>query len=724
MFREYAYQQTEASECGLACLAACSALLGNRADLPTLRRQFPVPRGMSLKDVQDVASAMGLAARAVRCELEDLSKLKLPAILHFGLNHFVVLERVSNRRTHIFDPAIGRRRIDSRELSELFTGVAVEITATPTFQKRRQPAPLRLFSLFRWTPQLVGGIGQLLLLSILLEVYVLASPYYMELAIDQAALKGDSALLVSLSVGFGAFALFNIIAAALRALVLQRVSALLNWEMTVGLFRHLIRLPLPWFQRRQLADVLGRFQSLDPVKALIGNGLIAAALDGLLSLATGVMLFVYSPLLATVVVSGLAAYVVIRTVSIPVTRTQAAKAVVSSFAEQGKRIETLRAIQTIKVMGGEAQREGDWANKFADYIRKNQATAVTGIAFNTAHDFFSSAAHVAVIGLGAYEVIQGRLTIGMLYAFTAYQSQFLGKATAFIEQAFSWRLLDLYTFRLADIALTPQEAGIHRTPAGLPEMVGRIEVKGAAFRYAATEKQVFEKVDLTIEPGEFVAIVGPSGCGKSTFLKVLTGLYPLSSGSIAIDGVSIADWGPRALRRSLGVVMQDDELLSGTIVENVTFFDEVTDMERVWECLALAAVDDDVRKMPMRTDTFVGELGSTLSGGQKQRILLARALYRRPKILVLDEATSHLDLKREGTINRSLRSLSITRVIVAHRPETIAAADRVISLDPKRRRRASRIEDEAAPQPKPRSGARVRRPAPIADPQANALEER
>ena len=712
MFREYAYQQAEVSECGLACLAACSAILGNRLDLPTLRRQFPVPRGMSLKDVQDVASAIGLAARSVRCELEDLGQLKLPAILHFGLNHFVVLERVSGQRIHVFDPAIGRRRVEGRELSDLFTGVAVEITATPTFQKRRQPAPLHLFSLFRWTPQLVGGIGQLFLLSILLEIYVLASPYYMELAIDQAALKGDGNLLISLSVGFGAFALFNVVAATLRALVLQRVSALLNWEMTVGLFRHLIRLPLPWFQRRQLADVLGRFQSLDPVKALIGNGLIAAGLDGLLSLATGAMLFIYAPLLASIVVASLAAYVAIRFVSIPVTRTQAARGVVSSFAEQGKRIETLRAIQTIKIMGGEAQRESDWANKFADFIRKSQATALTSIAFNTLHDFFNSAAHVAVIGLGAYEVIHGRLTVGMLYAFTAYQAQFLGKATSFVEQMFSWRMLDLYTFRLAEIALTPQEAGIHRTPAGLPDMVGKIEVKGASFRYSTTDKFVFEKVDLTIEPGEFVAVVGPSGCGKSTFLKVLTGLYPLSNGSISIDGVSISDWGPRVLRRSLGVVMQDDELLSGTIVENVTFFDEATDMDRVWECLALAAVDDDVRKMPMRTDTFVGELGSILSGGQKQRILLARALYRRPKILVLDEATSHLDLKREEAINRSLKSLSITRIIIAHRPETIAAADRVVSLDAKRER-ASAVAGRRASLPRAPRSRRSARPAPL-----------
>jgi ATP-binding cassette subfamily B protein RaxB len=698
-FREYAYLQTEPSECGLACLAACAAMLGDKTDLPSLRRRFPVSRGMSLKEMHGIAGAIGLSMRSVRCEIEDLKDLKIPSILHFGLKHFVVLEKVSREKAHIFDPALGRRRLKPAELSPLFTGVASEVTATPRFQRKSQPPALRLTSLFKWTPQLVSGLVQVAVLSVVLEVYVLASPYYMQLSIDEAALKGDSDLLVALAVGFGLFAAFNVIVTALRAVVLQKISALLNWEMTVGLFRHLIRLPLAWFQRRRMADVLARFQALEPVKGLIGNGLIAAVLDGVLAIATGAMMFVYSPILAGIIVASLAIYITLRLFGIPVTRNFASAALVASISEQGKRIETLRAMQTIKVMGAEGEREGDWSNRFADTVRTSQSSTFANLVFSTLHDFFGSAASIAVIGLGAYEVIKGRLTVGMLYAFMAYQGQFLSRGSGLFEQVVSWRMLDLYTFRLADVALTPMEAGIDRAPEGLPEILGRIEVKGVSFGYSSTERPVLEDFSMTVEPGEFVAIVGPSGCGKSSLLKLITGLYAPTEGVISLDGLRLSNWGPKALRRALGVVMQDDDLLSGTITDNVCFFDATPDHARIQECLELACIAAEVRQMPMRGDTFVGDMGSALSGGQKQRLLLARALYRAPKILVLDEATSHLNVEIETEINRNLKALTMTRVVVAHRPSMIAAADRVVSLGGE----VVSLASEAIPRP-PRAG--------------------
>lgn len=244
----------------------------------------------------------------------------------------------------------------------------------------------------------------------------------------------------------------------------------------------------------------------------------------------------------------------------------------------------------------------------------------------------------------------------------------------------NWRMLDLHSERLSDIALTPVEKGIERSSAGQPEVEGRIELDSLAFRYAPHEPYIFRSINLTIEPGEFVAFVGPSGAGKTTLMKVLTGLYPATHGEVRLDGRSLDSWGPRAARRSLGVVLQDDELLSGSIAENVAFFSEQIDMDRVLECLRLAAIDAEVLAMPMQMETFVGDMGAALSGGQKQRVLLARALYRRPKIMVLDEATSHLDVGCEEAINSALKALSITRLVVAHRPQTIAAADRVVLI--------------------------------------------
>ena len=242
-------------------------------------------------------------------------------------------------------------------------------------------------------------------------------------------------------------------------------------------------------------------------------------------------------------------------------------------------------------------------------------------------------------------------------------------------------MTDIYSYRLADIVLAEKEQGIDDYRSGQAVINGDFELHNLSFSYSPQEMPVFRNISLKIAAGEFVAIVGPSGAGKSTLLKVLCGLYPASHGEVHLDGRSLASWGPRAIRRSLGVVMQDDELLSGSIAENVAFFDEQIDMDEVWACLSHASIEDDVAKMPLRVETLIGDMGSSLSGGQKQRLLLARALYRKPRVLILDEATSHLDMARESEINQALSKLQITRIVVAHRKETIAAADRVICLE-------------------------------------------
>ena len=675
-------RQTEAAECGLVCLAIAAEMLGSQLDLADLRRRHPVsPRGLHFQDIANIAGSLNMVSRSVHCELDELSQLGCPAILHWGLNHFVVLASVGRDKVVIHDPARGRRVESMESVSKRFTGVAMELTASPAFQRRNERSKLRLSSLFRWTPNLTGGLGQAVLLSLLLQVYVVASPFYMQLAVDEGALKGDKELLVTLAIGFGMFAIFNAGADVLRGLALQRVSALLGWDMTQRLFHHMLRLPLVWFQRRRLADALTRFDSLVPVKTLIANGLVGALIDGTLSAVTMVMMFVFAPVLACVVLATLALYVTIRLATIPWTMKLGAAALSASIAEQGKRIETLRAMQTIKVMAAESEREGDWANKLAQTVKANQSSAIAQIVVGGTQSALDMLSLILIVFLGVQSIIANKMTIGVLYAFLSYRGQFSARAQSFIEQFVSARMLELHTYRLADIALHPLEPGIDQGMSSAVEMKGGIELRNVVFGYAPHEQPILRGVNIRIEPGEFVAIVGPSGTGKSTLLKVMTGLYPTSGGEVLIDGLSLSSWGPRAVRRNLGVVMQDDELLSGSIAENVAFFAEDVNVERVWSSLRAASIDAEVMAMPMRAETMVGDMGSSLSGGQKQRILLARALYRQPCILILDEATSHLDMGREKSINIALQQLSVTRVIVAHRRETVAAADRVIHIE-------------------------------------------
>lgn len=679
-------RQTETSECGLACLALAAAKFGSRIELSTLRQKYPISsRGMTLREVKDVAADMGMVGRALRCDLDELADLKAPAILHWGFNHFVVLERVKGhlrgRKLRIHDPAFGRRDMYLSEASRHFTGVALELTPAADFVKRREPSALSLSSWFRVVPDMYGPLGHILALSLLLQVFVLASPFYIQLAIDQAALKGDRGILVVLAVGFGLLGIFNAAAALLRGLVATKLTALLNWDMTLRLFRHLIRLPLPWYQRRRLADILSRFDAIVPVRDLLSGALVAILVDGLLALGTLVMMFVLAPTLAWTVLAGFALYVGIRLGALPVSLRLGMEAIGARIDESGKRIETVRAIQTIKVMGAEGERESDWANRFARTIACDQNNALAALSFTTLQGAVDALVRVALVFMGATAVMDGAMSVGLFYAFLTYQTQFTGKAGALFDQVVNWRMTDMYSYRLADIVLSKKEDGIDVCGADRPAIVGALEFSNLGFAYSSSDAMVFGGVSFKVAAGEFIAIVGPSGAGKSTLLKVLCGLYPATRGEVLIDGHALSWWGPRNVRGALGVVMQDDELLAGSIAQNVAFFDDEIDMARVWQCLGRAAFDDDVRNMPMRAETAIGDMGSSLSGGQKQRLLLARALYRNPKILILDEATSHLDLRRESAINAALRALNITRIVVAHRQETIDAADRVIHLD-------------------------------------------
>ncbi|PVM86764.1 ABC transporter ATP-binding protein [Caulobacter radicis] len=674
-------RQVEAAECGLVAIAYASASLGQEFDIAELRRRHPVStRGLTLKEVVEIASGLDLTARAVRCELDAVKRLTTPAILHWKLNHFVVLTRVSGRRFYIFDPARGESCHTQEEFSKAYTGVAVEISRAPTFNKRRAKPALSALSLVDWTSGLTSSLVQALIISSVLQIYVVISPLFLKFAIDAAAVRGDIELLSVLAVGFAAFAIFNTGAELMRNVALQRISSTLNWDMSLRVFHQLVRLPLPWFQRRKLSDTLARIEGLAPIREAITNGLVGTLIDSALSVITlGFMLFL-SWKLTLVTLLGVALYAMVRLIAIPISMRQSAEVITASVGEQGKRIETLRAIQTIKAMSAEVEREIDWSNRLSRLIRAERSSAIWTQGFASAQKLIDALVIIATIFIGVKGIIENEVSSGLLFAFLAYRTQFSARCQSLFEQAVNWRLLDLHTSRIADIALQPREDGIDKPLVGATISDAAIEAQNIGFSYADHERPVFENLSFRIPAGSFAAIVGPSGAGKSTLIKCLCGLYPLSRGQVLIDDVPMDAIGGRNLRRASGIVLQDDELLSGSIADNVAFFDENVDGARIWQCLGAAGIEDEIKKMPMQLESLIGDMGVALSGGQKQRILLARALYRRPKILFLDEATSHLDLARERLVNQALKELSITRIVIAHRPETIAMADMLIKL--------------------------------------------
>jgi ATP-binding cassette subfamily B protein RaxB len=676
-------RQSEAAECGLACLAMVLGYHGHNVDLGTLRRRHPTSlNGLTMRGLTALAARMDLTARALRLEAEQVGMLALPAVLHWEMDHFVVLTAVKrNGDLVVHDPARGVRRIKSAESSRRFTGVAMELTPTHRFHPADDTARLRLRDLLGSLRGFGGSLTQILVLSLLLQLYVLASPFFMQLVVDDAVGKGDSGLLLALAIGFGLLAILNSGATALRAFVVQYLQSVISVRIGIGLFQHLIRLPFDYFEKRHVGDLVSRFGSADNVRSILAEGVTTALVDGAMAGLTLAVMLAYSPPLAGIVLLALAIYTALRIGLFPALRRRFLDLIENRARETSVLVESIRAEQTIKMFGCESQREAVWANRRVDTVNAETAVARLQAGFKAANDVLSGLENIVVVCLGGLAALDGRLTVGMLFAFVAYKTQFTEKAGRLLDKAIELRMLRLHLQRLADIALTEPETGLDRPTGYVRPLLGAIEVRGLSFRYSEDEPFVFENVNFRVAAGEHLAIAGASGCGKTTLLKILVGLVQPTAGEVLIDGLPLPVLGPQAFREQIGVVMQDDHLLSGSIADNICCFDQASDLPHMRDCAELAGIHDEIMRMPMAYNTLIGDMGSSLSGGQKQRILLARALYCHPKLLFIDEGTSHLDVRMEEQVNAGVRGLGLTRVSIAHRPQTLASADRVLHFD-------------------------------------------
>jgi ATP-binding cassette subfamily B protein RaxB len=534
----------------------------------------------------------------------------------------------------------------------------------------------------------ISGLGpvlvQTLILSLVLQLYVLATPFYMQIVVDNAIAKNDHDLLLVLALGFVLFLLINTGATLIRARLLTYAQRTLAFQMGTGLFRHLLRLPMSYFEKRHFGDLVSRFTSTEPVRALLAEGLVTALIDGAMALLTAAMMFHYRPALGFVVLAALALYFALRAAFYHLMRCRSLDLIEAksreSTTESTTFIETMRAVQSIKIFTREPERCAVWMSRYAQVVRAEASTSLLKQVFRVANDAIFGLENVLIIYLGAQAALAGDMTVGMLFAFISYKQQFVDKAARLIERAIEFRMLDLHLERLADVAGAEPEQGHFRPVAYQQPIGGNLEVRDLCFRYAEGEPFVLRDVNLSVRAGDYVAITGPSGCGKTTLLKVILGLLEPSSGEILIDGVPLRILGHQAFRKSIRVVMQDDQLLSGSIADNICFFDESFELEHMMHCAELAGIHDEIRRMPMAYNSLIGDMGTSLSGGQKQRILLARALYRRPRLLFMDEGTSHLDIATERQVTTAVKALGLTRVIIAHRPETIASAPRRLVL--------------------------------------------
>lgn len=677
--------QTELAECGLACLAMVAGYYGYDTDLASLRSRFSISsHGTNLKQLMDMAGRMNLSPRALRAELDETKQLQLPCILHWGMNHFVVLKKITKNGFIVHDPALGELSLDREAFSNHFTGIALELTPTRSFKKAKEKRTLRLTEFWSKIVGLKRSLAQVIFLSIILQVFGVLSPYYMQTVVDDVIPRADLNLLLVLAIGFGLLLLIELGTNALRQFVVLHLSSRLSLQMSANLFRHLIRLPMDYFGKRHVGDIVSRFSSLHNVREMFTTGLVTAVVDGLMAFITLIVMFYYDAKITFIVLGFIAIYALLRWLLYRPMRLLTEESIVASAKENSHFIESVRAIQTIKIFQRENSRHGQWQNRLTDVLNKNIKITKWNIGYSTINGFLFGLEHIIVIYFAATAVIDNEISLGMLYAYMSYRSRFVSSMDGLISKFIEFKMIGLHLNRLADIAYTDAEdidqEMVHPNlnTQSNSTIQGDIEVKNLSFSYGETEAPVFDNLSFKIEAGETVALIGPSGCGKTTLMKCLMGLLKPTSGKILLDGKPLESF--PEYRSQIAAVMQEELLLNGDISENIACFEPKIDHQKIQHCANLARVHEEIMKMPMNYNTLVGDMGNGLSGGQKQRIVLARALYREPKILFMDEATSHLDAENETAVSKNIKGLNTTRILAAHRIETIESADRKIDL--------------------------------------------
>lgn len=672
-------RQSEATECGAACLAMIAGYYGHHIDLPSLRRRFTQSlKGVRLSYLIELAESLGLACRPLRLEINELSRLQTPCILHWDLDHFVVLKEVRGRRAVIHDPAVGERRLRFEELSQHWTGVALELSRGPTFKRKAPPSPVSLRKLAGSVHGLGKGLAIIFSLALLLELIGLLWPQFLQMTIDQVLADGDHNLLVFLGLSFLVLVVMQAVVSAMRTWTVMWLGTHFNLSWAGNVFQHLLRLPQDYFLKRHLGDIVSRFGAVKVMQQTLTTQFVGVIIDGVMASLTFAVMLVYSPLITGIVALALAIYAVMRILYYRVYFESNLSQITTQAKQQSVFMEAVRGVQTIRLHNRGPAHTARYLNATADALNTSIAVQKLDLVFGSVDSLTSGIERVAVSWVGAYLALGGKFSAGMLMAYVAYAEQFTSRASSLIDYVVQLKLLRLQAERLADIVLTEPEAHTDAQWVG-PEPEASIRFDKVSFRYAAGEPWVLKDCSFEIKAGESVAVTGPSGCGKSTLARLLLGLLDPQEGKITIGGVDLVQLGKRSWRDMVGTVMQDDTLFAGTIADNISFHDEAATPARIEAAARLAQIHDDIVAMPMGYHTLVGDMGSTLSGGQRQRVFLARALYKQPRVLVLDEATSNIGAACERQIAEMLHGMpQATRISITHRQETLARAERVL----------------------------------------------
>ncbi|MBV1876075.1 MAG: peptidase domain-containing ABC transporter [Pseudomonadales bacterium] len=670
--------QAENSECGITCIAMIAAFFGDKLDLAKYRNDMgSSQRGSDIAQLMRAVKTRDFNCRAIRCEVAELKSFTQPVILHWNFNHFVVLNKVSGKNITIHDPALGSRRISLSAAAAHFTGVVLEIIPGPDYQPETSTTKLGFRDFIVGLKGLIPTMAQILLLAFILQIITLLSPFYTQLVIDDVLVKRDADLLIILALGFGLLSVISVFTQAIRSWASIYLTHQLSFQMGSSLFRHLIHLPVAFFHKRHMGDIVSRFGSLTAIQEFITSSAIAVILDGLMAITTLIVVFIYSPMLASLVLLTIVIDLIVQLLFYQPVKSRANEQLIAEAKMESHFMETIRAISAVKRFGTEGQRTNDWLNKFTETINTNIRTDKLELGQSIISGLIAGLSGILVIYFGALQVLENKMSIGMLFAFIAYKTQLQSALGSLVGEFIGYLMLSLQFERLADIK--SQQADFKLTPTR--PLNGAIELNSISFRYDENSPWLLKNLNLSIKPGQQIAVFGPSGCGKSTLFNLIQVSQKPLHGEITYDHQSLATIGLQSIQSNFTSVMQEDLLLAGSIRSNITFGEPVVDWQQLEAAAKLAEIHDEITLLPMAYETLVGELGACLSAGQIQRILIARALYRQPRVIFLDEGTAHLDEKTAEKIMDNIRHLGITCLFITHDPKLLNHVDAVLWMD-------------------------------------------
>lgn len=669
-------------ECGLTCLAMVLSYYGRRTSVSELRTKYGVGRdGASARSIVKAARDYGMRVRAISLQKNDFSHVRLPAIVHWQFNHYIVVERWRQKYVDIVDPSGGRKRVTEEEFDNSFTGIIILLEPGQSFKREAPVSSLTLKSYVLGTiRQAPGTILQVLVTSVLLQMLGLAFPLLTKVVVDQIIpTRMDSALFV-LGIGMLMLLCSQSVVTLLREWLLVYLRSRIDVHLMLGFFEHLLTLPYTFFQQRSSGDLLARVGSNATIRDTISNQMIAALLDSsMVTLYLLILLMQSTPFGLLTLSLGMVQVILTILTARPITHL-ASQELTAQGKSQGYMAEALTGIATLKAAGAEYSAYERWSNLFFDQlnvsIRRSYLVAVVG-AVLTAVRLFSP---LSLLWLGAVQVLNGSMTIGTMLALNALAVAFLDPLAALVNRGQQLQMVQAHLERLGDIMTSAPEQDPQNVNMP-PRLSGHIRVDKVSFQYAPDAPKVLHSIGVVIKAGQKVAIVGRTGSGKSTLGRLLLGLYIPTGGEIYYDTMPLSLLHLQEVRRQFGVVLQDATIFSGTILQNIMLNNPAMSKEQVMKAAQIAALDEDVARMPMGYETYVSEGGSALSGGQRQRLAIARAVANQPSILLLDEATSSLDVGTERKVAQNLQQFPCTQIIIAHRLSTVRHADVILVME-------------------------------------------